>query len=71
MNIPNTIFQTWKTDQIPDYFQTFADSWKSHHPTYDFQLWSDEMNETFISENYADSYPFIKVTRIISKEQTQ
>ncbi len=60
MNISNTIFQTWKTDQIPDYFQTFADSWKNHHPTYDFQLWSDEMNETFISENYADFLPIYK-----------
>lgn len=57
MKIPRTIYQTWKTDEIPDYFQDLVASWKKNQSEFDFQLWSDEKNEQFIRDHYSDFLP--------------
>lgn len=54
MTIPKIIHQTWKDDQVPAHFQPFVNSWKEHHPDWEYHLWTDEMNEGFIKEHYAD-----------------
>ncbi|MCX2584726.1 glycosyltransferase family 32 protein [Pedobacter sp. MR22-3] len=54
MLIPKIIHQTWKDNEIPAHFQPFVDSWKNHHPDWEYHLWTDEMNEAFIRENYPD-----------------
>lgn len=52
MHIPKIIHQTWKDDNIPSYFRVLTDTWKIHHPTWKYVLWTDEMNRNFIHEKF-------------------
>jgi len=54
MAIPKIIHQTWKDDKVPAHFQPFVDSWREHHPDWEYKLWTDEMNEAFIKAHYPD-----------------
>lgn len=51
--IPRIVHQTWKTGQIPDEWQPFADSWRAHHPAWEYRLWTDADNRRLIAERYA------------------
>jgi inositol phosphorylceramide mannosyltransferase catalytic subunit len=58
VRIPKIIHQTWKNRCIPEEFQSFSCSWKNHHPSWEYRLWTDADNREFISTNYDWFLPF-------------
>lgn len=58
--IPKVIFQTWKDQNVPAFFQEFDLSWRANHQEYKFELWTDEQNETFIADNYSEFLPIYR-----------
>ncbi|MFT6406638.1 MAG: FkbM family methyltransferase [Arenicella sp.] len=50
--IPKIIHQTWKTDQVPEQWKAFAQSWKSHHPDWEYRLWSNADGAEFVEHFY-------------------
>jgi mannosyltransferase OCH1-like enzyme len=61
--IPKRIFQTWKTHTLPAIFETWANTWKNHHPDWEYELWDDTDNRNFIKNYFPwflekyDSFP--------------
>lgn len=55
--IPKTIHQTWKSPALPPPFDVLADSWKELHPSWQYRLWTDDMNRDFIKEHFPDFLP--------------
>jgi len=51
MAIPKIIHQTWKNESIPQEMATFQQTWKEHHPGWEYRLWTDRDNREFL-ENY-------------------
>lgn len=62
--IPEHIHQTWKEEQIPVPLRPYTDSWRRHHPAWQYTLWTDAMNRDFIAQYYPgflrtyDAYPY-------------
>jgi mannosyltransferase OCH1-like enzyme len=51
--IPLRIFQTWKSKtQLPPLYHSFSHTIKKLHPQYQYDLWDDNDNETFIRQYY-------------------
>ena len=51
--IPRTIFQTWKSKTIiPENMAYWQTTWRKHNPSYEFILWDDNDNRTFIETHY-------------------
>lgn len=47
------IFQTWKTKtDVNPVLEHWSESWKRHHPGYEYELWDDNDCYDFISNNY-------------------
>lgn len=61
--IPTIIHQTWKDNDVPPHLQTFQVSWHQYQPDWEYRLWTDIDNRTFLAEHYAwflpiyDNYP--------------
>ncbi|MFE9066735.1 glycosyltransferase [Streptomyces violaceusniger] len=57
------IHQTWKNTDVPQEWRTWSESWRRHHPDWEYRLWTDEDNRAFLEEHYAwflpvyDGYP--------------
>lgn len=64
MEIPHIIHQTWKDENIPLHLKSYVETWKIHHPGWDYILWTDVMNREFILEeapgfmSVYDGYPY-------------
>jgi hypothetical protein len=62
--IPKIIHQTWKTDQIPCEWKAFAQSWRHHHPDWEYRLWSNTDGADFVEQFYPEfketyiAYPY-------------
>lgn len=56
--IPHILHQTWKTQAIPERMQPFVGSWRAHHPGWEYRLWSDEDNRSFLARHYPDFLPY-------------
>jgi inositol phosphorylceramide mannosyltransferase catalytic subunit len=52
--IPKILHQTWKRADIPFEFIGFVDSWRRHHPQWEYRLWTDEDNRRFIAAHYPE-----------------
>ncbi|HTH83008.1 MAG TPA: glycosyltransferase [Mucilaginibacter sp.] len=52
--IPKIIHQTWKDTNIPAHLSPLAETWKSNHPDWEYILWTDEANESFIKKYHPD-----------------
>ncbi|KLU02044.1 hypothetical protein RISK_005870 [Rhodopirellula islandica] len=63
MSVPKILHQTWKDERVPDDFSECVQSWRTHHPDWQFRLWTDQNNRELIAEEYAwfletyDGYP--------------
>ncbi|WP_457939469.1 glycosyltransferase [Mesorhizobium sp. 10J20-29] len=63
MMIPPILHQTWKTDEIPDKFRRWSDSWLEHNPGWRRMFWTDRTLLAFVGKHYPDflqtfcSYP--------------
>lgn len=52
--IPQLIHQIWSgiDEPLPDYFKCLGDTWKEHHPTWEYILWDNQKMNRFIQDNY-------------------
>jgi hypothetical protein len=55
--IPLFLHQTWKTLDLPEDWAANARGWRDLHPTWQYRLWTDEDNRTFIAQHYPDLLP--------------
>ena len=61
--IPKIIHQTWKTKDIPKKYKKWQNSWKKHHPDWEYRLWDDTDLRNLIKNEYPwflekyDNYP--------------
>ena len=58
--IPKIIHQTYKDENIPSHWQAGQAQCKSLNPDYEYILWTDEMIEDFISEEFPWFLPTLK-----------
>lgn len=56
MKIPQTIHQIWssKYKPYPRIFAKLADTWKQHHPNWEYILWDDKRMESFMRTYYPE-----------------
>jgi mannosyltransferase OCH1-like enzyme len=54
--IPKIIHQTWKTLNVPDEWKDAVESCKNIHKDYKHNIWSHEMMEKFVKQEYPDFY---------------
>ena len=63
VTFPKIIHQTWKTKEMPEKWKKSPEMWKKFHPDWEYKLWTDEDNRSFIQDKYPqflklfDSYP--------------
>lgn len=56
--------QIWNDKPIPQLFVNLADTWKQHHPEWEYRLWTDSESRSFIKTCFPellsvyDSYPY-------------
>lgn len=55
--IPKIIIQTWKTDDLPQREQAFADGWKRLNPGFDYRLFDDAACEGLIADAAPEFLP--------------
>ncbi|HEX3999711.1 MAG TPA: glycosyltransferase [Pirellulales bacterium] len=64
MTIPKIIHQTWKDENVPAVLRPYVESWRRHHPQWEWRLWTDKENRRFIRRHYPaflkqyDRYPW-------------
>jgi hypothetical protein len=65
-SVVKLIHQTWKTSEIPHdvYPKVWQESWKTHHPDWEYRLWTDEDNERLVRDHYPQ---FLEGYRSLSK----
>jgi mannosyltransferase OCH1-like enzyme len=61
--IPRLIHQTWRDTDLPAPFARLAETWRRHHPGWQWRLWTDEDNRAFVADRCPamlalyDNYP--------------
>lgn len=52
--IPKIIHQIWsgKYNPLPKHFRMMGETWKEHHPDWDYQFWDEERMNRFIHDYY-------------------
>ena len=58
--IPKIIHQTWKTHHVPENCVGYVETWKKHHPGWEYKLWSDQDLDEFVALNYPDFLPIFR-----------
>lgn len=64
MAIPKIIHQTWYDKDLPTVLRPYVESWRRHHPQWEWRLWTDNDNRRFIRRHYPaflkhyDQYPW-------------
>src|SRR5277367_699670 len=64
MAIPKIIHQTWCDEDLPTVLRPYVESWRQHHPQWEWRLWTDNDNRRFIRRHYPaflkqyDRYPW-------------
>lgn len=56
MNFPRNIFQTWKTDTVPDNWKEGQQSVIKMNPGWKYTLLTDADNDRIVKENFPDFY---------------
>lgn len=46
--VPKVIHQTWKTKDVPAHWRASQESWKAHHKTWTYLLWTDSDIKAYI-----------------------
>lgn len=63
MAIPHILHQTWRSREIPERWVRFQQSWKTHHPDWEYRFWTDAAGRDFLAAHYNwilpayDAYP--------------
>jgi len=52
--IPKIIHQLWErgNEPIPDFFRQLGETWKKHHPSWQYEFWDGKRMDTFVNSNY-------------------
>ena len=50
--IPKIIHQTWRTSEVPPAWRYHVNTWKWHHPDWEYRFWTDEEGLKFIKEYF-------------------
>lgn len=50
--IPKIIHQSWKNKILPNKFQKWSATWIKHHPTWEYNLWTDEDNRNMVEQHF-------------------
>lgn len=50
--IPKIIHQTWKSSEVPRALRFFQQTWRAHHPDWEYRLWTDNDNRDFLARYY-------------------
>jgi len=50
-NIPKIIHQIWLGSELPERYKKLAETWKNHHPDWEYRLWTDEDAKMFDLHN--------------------
>ena len=62
--IPPILHQTWKTDELPEQFRAWSETWLKHNPGWTRMFWTDRTLLEFVGRHYPDfletfcSYPY-------------
>lgn len=56
MPIPKIIHQTWKDANVPQQWKSFQAKVQQLHPDWEYRLWTDEDNDTFVKQHFPDFY---------------
>ncbi|XP_064622343.1 uncharacterized protein LOC135484640 [Lineus longissimus] len=51
-HIPHIIHQTWKSAEVPVSMKKFIESWRSHHPQWEYWFWRDQDIQEFVRLKY-------------------
>jgi mannosyltransferase OCH1-like enzyme len=52
MDIPKIIHQTWMSGEVPDDFARMARSWQVRHRSWQYHLWTNDMNRKYIKAHF-------------------
>ena len=54
MEIPSIIHQIWSgiDEPLPKRFKMLGDTWKEHHPSWEYMFWDNERMNSFVQEHY-------------------
>ncbi|MCE9648478.1 MAG: glycosyltransferase [Parvibaculum sp.] len=52
MIIPKIIHQLWKDETIPERYRALSESWRKHHPGWEYRLWTDADIRAFVASEY-------------------
>jgi hypothetical protein len=58
--IPRIIHQTWKTSDVPPAWRAHVDTWRHHHPGWEYRLWTDADNDEFVARHFPE---FLRIYR--------
>jgi mannosyltransferase OCH1-like enzyme len=51
-SIPKIIHQSWKSEELPDRFVQWSDTWRMHHPDWEWVLWTNEDNRALVELHF-------------------
>lgn len=57
MSIPRLIHQTWKTPELPEPYNRFAETVRACNPEFEYRLWTDADNRRFVKTHYPEFLP--------------
>lgn len=52
MAVPKIIHQLWKNAAVPERYRALAESWRKHHPDWEYRLWTDADIRAFVAREY-------------------
>jgi mannosyltransferase OCH1-like enzyme len=52
--IPKIIHQVWegRRDPLPDFYKQLSETWKEHHPDWQYEFWNGDRIEAFVEDNF-------------------
>jgi Glycosyltransferase sugar-binding region containing DXD motif len=51
-SIPKIIHQSWKSEELPDRFVRWSDTWRMHHPDWEWVLWTNDDNHALVDLHF-------------------
>ena len=51
-SIPKIIHQSWKSEELPERFAHWSDTWRMHHPDWEWVLWTNEDNKALVDLHF-------------------